>query len=77
MTGGEYTRRVSMLLFAPPSSFESYGEHPCDPNNLSYLLAGLIVIVSVGALALILCRAVLMLLVGEPLLSKSFAVDRH
>ena len=41
-----------MLLFVPTSSFEGFGEHPYDPSNLSHLLAGLIVIVSVGALTL-------------------------
>ena len=56
-----------MLLFVPTSSFEGFGEHPYDPSNLSHLLAGLIVIVSVGALTLTLYRAVLMLFVGEPL----------
>ena len=55
-----------MLLFVPPLSFEGYGEHPYDPSGLSHLLAGFIMIVSIGALTLTLCRAILMLLVGAP-----------
>ena len=56
-----------MWLFVPTSPFEGFGEHPYDPSTLSHLLAGLIVIVSVGALTLTLYRVVLMLFVGEPL----------
>jgi hypothetical protein len=55
-----------MLLFVPSWSFEGYGEHPCDPSGLSHLLAGVIMIVSIGALTLTLCRALLMLLAGGP-----------
>jgi len=55
-----------MLLFVPSWSFEGYGEHPCDPSSLSHLLAGFIMIVSIGALTLTLCRALLMLLAGGP-----------
>ena len=55
-----------MLLFVPPSSFEGCGENPYDRTTLSQLLAGLMVIVSFGALTLILCHALLMLLVGAP-----------
>ena len=55
-----------MLLFVPPWSFEGYGEHPYDPGGLSHQLAGFIMIVSIGALTLILCRALLMLLAGGP-----------
>ena len=53
-----------MLLFVPSSSFEGFGEHPYDPTNLSELLAHLMVMVSLLALTLTLCRAMLMLLVG-------------
>jgi hypothetical protein len=52
-----------MLLFVPSWSFEGYGEHPYDPSGLSRLLAGFIMIVSIGALTLTLCR---MLLAGGP-----------
>ena len=41
-----------MLLFVPPSSFEGCGENPYDRTTLSQLLAGLMVIVSFGALTL-------------------------
>jgi hypothetical protein len=56
-----------MLLFVPPTSFEGCGEYPYDRTTLGQLLAGLIVIVSLGALTLTLCYALSMLLVGEPL----------
>ena len=55
-----------MLVFVPPWSFEGYAEHPYDPGGLSRLLAGFIMIVSIGALTLTLCRALLMLLAGAP-----------
>jgi hypothetical protein len=53
-----------MLLFVPASSFEGFGEHPFDPNNLCDLLAAYIMIVSIGALTLTLLRALFMLLSG-------------
>ena len=46
------TQAALMLLFVPPLSFEEYGEHPYDPSGLSHLLAGVIMIVSIGALTL-------------------------
>ena len=61
-----------MLLFVPPSSSQSFGEYPYDPSDLSYLLAGAIMIVSVGALTLTLCRALLMLLFGAPMFQDGF-----
>ena len=56
-----------MLLFVPPSRFEDFDEYPYDPNGLSHLLAGVIMIVSIGALTLTVCRALLMLLFGAPI----------
>jgi hypothetical protein len=55
-----------MLLFVPPWSVEGYGESPYDPSDFSHLLAVFIMIVSVGALTITLCRALLMLLMGVP-----------
>ncbi len=44
-----------------------FGRRPfIDPSGLSHLLAGFIMIVSIGALTLTLCRALLMLLAGGP-----------
>ena len=63
---------VLMLLFVPPSSFEGFGEYPYDPSDLSHLLAGVIMIVSMGALTLTLCRALLMLLFGAPMFQDGF-----
>ena len=57
-----------MLLFLPTASFEGFGEDPYDPSSLSDLLAGLIVIVSFVTLTLTLCHALLMMLVGTPIL---------
>jgi hypothetical protein len=48
-----------MLLFVASWSFGGYGEHPYDPSGLSHRLAGFIMIVSIGALTLTLCRALL------------------
>jgi hypothetical protein len=51
------------LLFVAPSPFEGWGEYPYD-GTLSQLLAVLIVIISVVALALAVCRVLVMLLAG-------------
>jgi hypothetical protein len=51
-------------LFVDPALFEDRGEHPDIGTTLSHLLAVLIVIVSVGALTLAVCRALVMLLAG-------------
>jgi hypothetical protein len=61
------TRRILMLLFVPPTSFETWGEHPFHWAALSQLLASLIMIVSVGALFVTLCHALIVLLLGEPI----------
>jgi hypothetical protein len=49
-------------LFVPPTSFEDWSE-PSD--WISQLFAGLMVIVSLAALILALCRALAMLIFGE------------
>jgi hypothetical protein len=51
-------------LFVDPALFEDWGERPYSGTTLSQLLALLIVIVSVGALTLAVCRALVMLLAG-------------
>jgi len=51
-------------LFVDPALFEDWGEHQYIETTLSHLLAVLIVIVSVGALTLAVCRAFVMLLAG-------------
>ena len=51
-------------LFVAPAPFEDWGEHPYNGTTLSQLLAVLLVIVSVGALTLAVCRALGMLLAG-------------
>jgi len=53
-------------LFVRPTSFEGCGDYPFDGTTLSQLLAGLMLIFSLGALALTLCRALLMLAIGDP-----------
>ena len=54
---------ISMLqLFVAPTPFEGWGEYPHDGTTLR-----LIVIVSVGALALTLCVALVTLFGGQPL----------
>jgi hypothetical protein len=52
-------------LFVPPTSFEEWGEYPSAWTNLSQLFAELIVIVSLAALMLTLCRALAMLTFGD------------
>ena len=56
-----------MLLFVPTPSFEGFGEYPHNPMDPSQLLAGLMVIVSLAALTMTLCRALLMLVFGAPI----------
>jgi hypothetical protein len=51
-----------LQLFVAPTPFEGWGEYPHDGTTLS-----LIVIVSVGALALTLCVALVTLFGGQPL----------
>jgi hypothetical protein len=53
-------------LFVAPTPFASWGEYPYDGTNLSQLLAALIVIVSVGSLALAVCLSLLIILTGQP-----------
>jgi hypothetical protein len=54
-----------MHLFVAPTPFEGLGEYPYDGTNLSQLLAALIVIVSVGSLALAVCLSLLNILTGQ------------
>ena len=54
-----------LQLFVAPTSFEGWGEHGYDGTSQRQLLA--VLIVSVGALALTLCVALLTLFSGEPL----------
>ena len=57
---------ISMLqLFVAPTPFEGWGEDAYDGTSQRQLLA--VLIVSVGALALTLCVALLMLFADEPL----------
>jgi hypothetical protein len=51
-----------LQLFVAPTPFEGWGEYPRDGTTLR-----LIVIVSVGALALTLCVALVTLFADEPL----------
>jgi hypothetical protein len=51
-------------LFVDPAPFEDWGEHPYNGTTLSQLLAVLLVIVSVDALTLAVCRVLGMLLAG-------------
>ena len=51
-------------LFVAPTPFEGWGEHAYDGTAQRQLLA--VLIVSVGALALTLCVALLMLFADEP-----------
>jgi hypothetical protein len=53
-------------LFVAPTPFASWGEYPYDGTNLSQLLAALIVIVSVGSLALAVGLSLLIILTGQP-----------
>ena len=58
-------RHVSMFqLFVAPTAFEGWGEHDYDGAAERQLLAMLIVVV--GALALILCVALLMVFADQP-----------
>ena len=52
-------------LFVAPTPFEGWGEHAYDGTSQRELLA--VLIVSVGALVLTFCVALLMLFSGEPL----------
>ena len=58
---------ILMLLFVPPRSFEGCGEYPCHRIPPSHLLAGLMMVVSLGALSVTLCHALITLLVGDPI----------
>jgi hypothetical protein len=51
-------------LFVSPAPFEGWGDCPYDGTTLSQLLAVLIVIVSVGALALTVCLSLVIILAG-------------
>ena len=53
-----------LYLFVAPAPFEDWGEHPYDGTNLSQLLAMLIVVVSVGSLALTVCLSLVIILAG-------------
>jgi hypothetical protein len=54
-----------LQLFVAPTPFEGWGERAYDGTPQRQLLA--VLIVSVGALALTLCVALLMLFADEPL----------
>ena len=54
-----------LQLFLAPTPFEGWGERAYDGTSQRQLLA--VLIVSVGALALTLCVALLLLLANEPL----------
>jgi hypothetical protein len=59
-------------LFVPTGPFQDWGEYPSDWMRLSQLIAELMVIVSLAALTLTLCRALLMLSFGELAISEGF-----
>jgi hypothetical protein len=46
-----------LYLFVPPTFFDGSGEQPSDGTTIRELLASLLVIVSLGALALTVCIA--------------------
>jgi hypothetical protein len=52
---------LMLHLFVAPTPFEGWGEYPYDGTTV------LLVIVSLGALTLTVCLALVMLLSGEPL----------
>jgi hypothetical protein len=54
-------------LFVAPTPVEGWGEYPYDGTNLSQLLAVLIVIVSVGSLALTVGLSLVTILAGGAL----------
>jgi hypothetical protein len=58
------TAILMLHLFVAPAPFEDWGEHPYNETTLSQLLALLLVIVSVGALTLAVCRVLRMALAG-------------
>ncbi len=51
-------------LFVPPAAFKGWSEYPYGGTTLDPLAAGVVVIVSVGALALAVYRILVMLLAG-------------
>ena len=55
---------LMLHLFVSPTPFEGWGDCPYDGTTLSQLLAVLIVIVSVGALALTVCLSLVIILAG-------------
>ena len=55
---------IHMLLFVPPIPFEGCGEYHYHRIPPSHLLAGLMMLVSLAALSVTLCHALIMLLVG-------------
>jgi hypothetical protein len=59
------TAVLMLHLFVPSPSFGDWGGYPSVWTNLSQLLAELIVIASLAALTLTLCRALAMLTFGE------------
>jgi hypothetical protein len=62
MVIGQVTAISMFQLFVAPTPFEGWGEHAYDGTTLR-----LIVIVSVGAIALTLCVALITLFGGQPL----------
>ena len=60
-----HTAVLMLHLFVPPTFFEDWGEYPSARTNLSQLFAELIVLVSLAALTLTLCRALAMLTFGD------------
>jgi hypothetical protein len=59
------TAILMLQLFVAPTPFEGWGERAYDGTSQRQLLA--VLIVSVGALALTLCVALLMLFADDPL----------
>jgi hypothetical protein len=51
-------------LFVSPAPIEGWGDYPYDGTTLSQLLAMLIVVVSVGSLALTVCLSLVVMLAG-------------
>ena len=54
-------------LFVPPTFFDGWGEHPSEGTTIRELLPSLLVIVSLGALALTICIALGLIFSDGPL----------
>jgi hypothetical protein len=67
-SAGSLNTAIPMLhLFVPPTSFDGWGEHSSDRTTIRELLASLLVIVSLGAVALTICIALGLILSDGPL----------